>query len=136
MTQLAATGPARETGGPALGTAGPVRETAGPARETGGPARETGGPARPTTDPVTSVAEGRDVVDALDADIRRLVLARRDVSRRIQALRRLEGRPGIQHSRENEVMAGYAAELSRPGVELALLVLRICRGEPGQLPMR
>ena len=82
---------------------------------------------------ITDVASGREQLDAIDEQIRALVLQRRQVSQQVQQLRRAAGGPRIEHSRENEILARYSAALGRPGVSLALAVLELCRGQiPGQ----
>ena len=87
----------------------------------------------PVDVPVSDVASGRARLDAIDEQIRELVLTRRQVSQQVQQLRRAAGGPRIEHSRENEILARYSAALGRPGVALALAVLEICRGQaPGQ----
>ena len=84
------------------------------------------------TGDVTDVATGRAQLDAIDEQIRSLVLTRRQVSQQVQQLRRAAGGPRIEHSRENEILTRYSAALGRPGVSLALAVLELCRGEiPG-----
>lgn len=78
---------------------------------------------------VTSVEEGRVVLDALDSSIRDLVTRRREVSQQVQQLRRAAGGARIEHSRENQILAGYGDALGRSGVSLGLAVLEICRGQ-------
>ena len=80
-------------------------------------------------DTITDVATGRARLDAIDEQIRALVLARRDVSQQVQQLRRAAGGPRIEHARENEILARYSAALGRPGVSLAMAVLELCRGQ-------
>jgi len=80
---------------------------------------------------VSSVDEGRARLDAIDAELRDLVRARREVSQQVQRLRRDAGGPRIEHSRENQILNAYGDELGRAGVGLALAVLEICRGLPG-----
>jgi chorismate mutase len=77
---------------------------------------------------IASIADGRQAIDDIDAALRKLVSARRDVSRQIQALRSADGGPRIQHGRENEIIAAWADELGPHGVEIALAVLTLCRG--------
>lgn len=84
-----------------------------------------------TTPDVSSVDEGRTRLDAIDAGIRELVRARREVSQQVQRLRREAGGPRIEHSRENQILNAYGDELGRAGVGLAMAVLEICRGLPG-----
>ena len=82
---------------------------------------------------ITDVASGREQLDAIDEQIRALVLQRRQVSQQVQQLRRAAGGPRIEHSRENEILARYSTALGKPGVSLALAVLELCRGQiPGQ----
>jgi chorismate mutase len=84
-----------------------------------------------TPEVVSSVADGRARLDAMDAEIRDLVRARRALSQQVQQLRRDAGGPRIEHSRENQILNTYGDELGRAGVGLALAVLEICRGLPG-----
>ena len=79
---------------------------------------------------VSSVVEGRARLDAIDAELRDLVRARREISQQVQRLRRDAGGPRIEHSRENQIVNSYGDELGRAGVGLALAVLEICRGLP------
>jgi chorismate mutase len=89
------------------------------------------GPGDPGPPPdITSVAEGRAVIDGIDDQLRALLHRRAVASRQVQALRQADGGPRIQHRRENEIIAGYRASLGRPGVGIALAVLALCRGEP------
>ena len=57
-----------------------------------------------------------------------LALSAPALSRRIQALRKAQGRPGIQHARENQIIGGYVDALGDPGADIALAVLQLCRG--------
>ena len=77
---------------------------------------------------ITSIEEGRELINKIDAQIRSLVATRRDISRQVQALRSAAGGPRIQHGRENEIIAAWADELGPRGVEIALAVLTLCRG--------
>jgi chorismate mutase len=77
---------------------------------------------------VTDVAAGRIRLDAIDSAIRELLAQRIAVSRQVQGLRRERGEPVIVHQRENQVIAGYAGELGAPGADIALAILRLCRG--------
>jgi chorismate mutase len=81
--------------------------------------------------PITDVAAGRARIDAIDAAIRDLVASRVATSHQVQALRRAEGRPGIQHARENEIIGSYVDVLGDPGADIALAVLALCRGRVG-----
>jgi chorismate mutase len=77
---------------------------------------------------ITSIDDGRQAIDDIDAALRTLVAARRDVSRQIQELRSANGGPRIQHGRENEIIAAWAEQLGPGGVDIALAVLTLCRG--------
>jgi len=89
-------------------------------------------PVDPVDAAVTDVAAGRARLDAIDDQIRALLLARRGVSQQVQQLRRAAGGPRIEHSRENEILTRYSAALGRPGVSIGMAVLELCRGQqPG-----
>jgi chorismate mutase len=83
---------------------------------------------RLSTEDITDVAAGRAAIDELDEQILALVASRREVSHRVQQLRRVAGTPGIQYARENEVIARYTSGLGGSGTRLALLLLELCRG--------
>ncbi|WP_018502218.1 chorismate mutase [Parafrankia discariae] len=88
---------------------------------------------QPGTDPsaprtIASIDEGRQLIDDIDARLRELVTARKELSRQVQALRAEEGGPRIQHGRENEIIASWADDLGPRGVEIAVAVLTLCRG--------
>jgi len=80
--------------------------------------------------PVTEIDALRLEIDALDAEILRLVKRRSDVSRRIGAARMAGGGPRIVYSREIHVLARFR-ELGDEGRELAMLLLRLGRGRLG-----
>lgn len=77
---------------------------------------------------VSDVETGRARIDEIDAAIRDLVAERVTVSRTVQQLRKVGGRPGIQHARENQIIGGYVDALGDPGADIALAVLALCRG--------
>jgi chorismate mutase len=77
---------------------------------------------------VTTVADGRAQIDAIDAQLIDLLSRRRAVSTQIQRLRVDAGGSRIEHSRENAVIRRWAEALGEGGVELALAVLSHCRG--------
>nr|WP_232292164.1 chorismate mutase [Frankia sp. QA3] len=81
---------------------------------------------------INNIAEGRQYIDDIDAQLRELLATRRDLSRQIQGLRSAEGGPRIEHARENEIIAIWADELGPRGVEIAMAVLTLCRGAAGQ----
>src|SRR5690349_9515354 len=82
---------------------------------------------------IDDVLTGRTLIDGVDEEILRLVERRRVLSRRVQELRRRDGALGVQHARENEIIARYATALGRPGAELALLLLGVCK-RTGDIP--
>ena len=83
-----------------------------------------------TTPAVHTVASGRARIDAIDAEIVRLVHERSDVSRQVQRARQADGGPRVVHARENEVVGRWRAELGRPGGAIALALLELGRGRP------
>jgi chorismate mutase len=91
-----------------------------------------------TTDPTPQaavpsteeIAELRQEIDRLDAEILRLVLRRSEVSRRIGAARMAAGGPRFVHNREMAVLARFR-ELGAEGRELGMLLLRLGRGRLG-----
>lgn len=87
-------------------------------------------PLTDAVDPAARVAAGRTRIDAIDAEIVRLVRERCAVSAQVQAARRVIGGPRIAQSRENAVVARYADALGRPGGTVALALLELGRGRP------
>ena len=79
-------------------------------------------------DDLTTVADGRSVIDAIDDELLALIARRRTVSTRIQQLRVESGGSRVEHSRENAILRRYSDALGDGGVELALAVLDHCRG--------
>jgi chorismate mutase len=84
------------------------------------------------TPTISTIAEGRQLIDDIDARLRALLANRRDLSGQIQALRAIEGGPRIEHARENEIIAAWADQLGPRGVEIVMAVLTLCRGAAGQ----
>ena len=78
-----------------------------------------------------SVDEGRELIDALDQEILRLVRARREVSRAIQRLRLSDGGGRLDPAREATVTHAYRSTLGPDGEALAYHLLTLCRGEAG-----
>ncbi|MGH3825851.1 MAG: chorismate mutase [Pseudonocardiaceae bacterium] len=69
-------------------------------------------------------------IDYLDAEILRLVQQRTEVSRAIGRARRAAGGPRVVHGREMAVLDRYR-KLGKEGHELAMLLLRLGRGQLG-----
>jgi chorismate mutase len=72
----------------------------------------------------------RTEIDYLDAEILRLVQRRTAVSQAIGNARRAAGGPRVVHGREMAVLNRYR-ELGKEGHELAMLLLRLGRGQLG-----
>jgi chorismate mutase len=77
---------------------------------------------------ITSVADGRELIDDIDARLLQLLAERRAVSTQIQRLRVEAGGSRVEHTRENAVIRRWADALGESGAELALAVLGHCRG--------
>lgn len=100
-------------------------------RATGRPAApETGVPAdAPGAAEANAVIAGaRDRIDAIDAEIIRLVRARMGVSDEVKKARQQVGGPRLALARELEILAHYRETLGAPGTQLAMTVLELCRG--------
>ena len=82
----------------------------------------------PAVDVVDPVLAGRQRIDALDAEIVRLIGERVAVSASVQQARLAAGGPRIVQSRENEVVGRWRATLARPGGVIALALLELGRG--------
>lgn len=82
----------------------------------------------PTLADVTSVDDGRALIDDIDGRLLELLAERRLVSARIQQLRVEAGGSRVEHSRENAVIRRWSEALGDGGAELALAVLAQCRG--------
>ena len=74
------------------------------------------------------VRAGRERIDALDAELVRLIAERAAVSAQVQQARRASGGPRIVQSRENEVVGRWREALGRPGGAIALALLELGRG--------
>ena len=77
---------------------------------------------------VTSVADGRVLLDDIDDRLMQLLNERRAVSKQVQQLRIADGGSRVEHSRENAVIRRWSERLGESGPELALAVLAHCRG--------
>jgi chorismate mutase len=81
-----------------------------------------------TPDAADPVHAGRAEIDAIDAEIIRLVEQRIAVSRSIQAARIAAGGRRVEHSREMAILDRYSRALGRSGTTLAMTLLELCRG--------
>lgn len=75
-----------------------------------------------------AVTAGRAGIDAVDAELVRLVGRRVAISREIQAARRAAGGGTLEPGREEVVVRRYADALGEHGADLARAVLLVCRG--------
>jgi chorismate mutase len=89
-------------------------------------ADDSAGPA-----PGIDIAELREEIDWLDAEILRLVKRRAEVSKTIGAARMAAGGPRIVYNREIDVLARYR-ELGAEGRRLAMALLNLGRGPLGR----
>ncbi|MDT0346156.1 chorismate mutase [Streptomyces litchfieldiae] len=82
-----------------------------------------------TEDEATAViADARTRIDDLDARIAELVRERITVSEQIQRTRIAAGGRRVHLSRELEILRRYREALGRPGTQLAMTLLELCRG--------
>jgi chorismate mutase len=91
-----------------------------------GPA--SGAPLAPAT--ADEIPALRVEIDAIDAELLRLVRRRSEISQRIGLARMAAGGPRIVYNREMQVLARFR-ELGSEGRELAMLLLRLGRGRLG-----
>ena len=89
-----------------------------------------GEPAALTPASAEEIPDLRVEIDAIDADILRLVQRRSEISQRVGMARMAAGGPRIVYNREMQVLARFRA-LGPEGRELALLLLRLGRGRLG-----
>ena len=73
----------------------------------------------------------REEIDAIDAELLRLVKRRTEISQRVGLARMSAGGPRIVYNREMQVLARFR-DLGAEGRELALLLLRLGRGRLGR----
>lgn len=74
-----------------------------------------------------SIAEGRQRIDEIDAQLLALLEARRDVSARIQRVRIEQGGSRVEHARELVILRRYSERLGAGGAGLARALLAYCR---------
>jgi chorismate mutase len=78
--------------------------------------------------PANPMSTSRDRIDALDRRIVDLILRRAQLSEAVQNARLAGGGPRRDLARENHIIARYTASLGTPGCDIALGMLRLCRG--------
>jgi chorismate mutase len=74
------------------------------------------------------IPEARTRIDELDRRIIALIQERAEVSREIQQARIAAGGRRVELSREMEILERYRNGLGKPGTNLAMTMLEICRG--------
>jgi chorismate mutase len=79
-------------------------------------------------DAVVSVDSGRALLDQIDDELLAVLEHRRQVSVVVQGIRRAGGGARVLYTRENEIIQRYSQTVGSVGAELALLVLKYCRG--------
>ncbi|CAM5564610.1 hypothetical protein GCM10010256_73380 [Streptomyces coeruleorubidus] len=79
-------------------------------------------------DSTSRIRQERDAIDALDAHIIELLTQRARVSSGIQKLRTDAGGPRTVFTREMEILARYRDGLGECGTQIAMSVLKLCRG--------
>lgn len=87
-------------------------------------------PAELTPATADEIPDLRVEIDAIDAEILRLVKRRTEISRRVGLARMNAGGPRIVYNREMQVLARFR-DLGAEGRELGLLLLRLGRGKLG-----
>lgn len=83
-------------------------------------------PAAPSSDEV--IAATRTRIDDVDRRIIELVVERVALSREVQRTRIAAGGRRVQLKREMEVIARYREALDKPGTDVAMALLELCRG--------
>jgi chorismate mutase len=92
--------------------------------------RPAGIPADLTPATADEIPNLRVEIDAIDAEILRLVKRRTEISQRVGLARMNAGGPRIVYNREMQVLARFR-DLGAEGRELGLLLLRLGRGKLG-----
>lgn len=129
MTQSPAPSPQPPTG---TGTGTGTRSGTGTATSTGAATVTGTGPEadpRPSAGPEQVIAEARQRIDAIDAEIITLVKQRCGVSAEVQRARMGAGGRRVHLAREMEILRAYGDALGRPGTALAMALLELGRGK-------
>jgi chorismate mutase len=87
--------------------------------------------ANPEKTAAPEIAELREEIDWLDAEIVRLVKRRAEVSQQVGAARMAAGGPRIVVNREMDVLARYR-DLGPEGRKIAMALLELGRGKLGR----
>lgn len=89
------------------------------------------GPAAPTAPaaaPDQAIADTRARIDDLDRRIIALITERVALSQEVQRTRLAAGGRRVQLTREMDIIARYREALDKPGTEVAMALLELCRG--------
>jgi chorismate mutase len=81
-----------------------------------------------TADNASRIDQERQAIDTLDAHIIELLAQRARVSSGIQKIRTDAGGPRTVFTREMEILARYRDGLGECGAQIAMNVLKLCRG--------
>ncbi|MFF4056168.1 chorismate mutase [Streptomyces sp. NPDC001668] len=81
-----------------------------------------------TADSASRIDQERKAIDTLDARIIELLAQRAQVSSGIQKMRTDAGGPRTVFTREMEILARYRDGLGECGAQIAMNVLKLCRG--------
>ena len=74
------------------------------------------------------IAQLREQIDEVDAELIGIVQRRIALSKQIQAVRMANGGRRREHSRELKIVNDYVEGLGRGGSQIALSLLELCRG--------
>ena len=85
-------------------------------------------PANAPRDPEAVIAAARARIDELDGRIIALIKERMAVSAHVQRTRLAAGGRRVHLAREMEILRHYRESLGRPGTQLAMTLLELCRG--------
>jgi chorismate mutase len=91
---------------------------------------DTSGPPALTPASSDEIPSLREEIDAIDAELLRLIQRRTEISQRIGLTRMAAGGPRIVYNREMQVLARFR-DLGAEGRELGMLLLRLGRGRLG-----
>lgn len=89
---------------------------------------EQAGPSTPTASPDEVIAATRARIDDVDRRIIALITERVALSQEVQRTRIAAGGRRVQLTREMEVISRYREALDKPGREVAMALLELCRG--------
>ncbi|MCF2530073.1 chorismate mutase [Yinghuangia soli] len=84
--------------------------------------------ADPQASPEQVIADTRTRIDDLDRRIIALIAERVALSQEVQRTRIAAGGRRVQLTREMEVINRYREALDKPGTEVAMALLELCRG--------